>query len=163
VAAKTGKAFIKHEFDEAIAVQQCIVEAETALADGHPLPSARTRIKATLKRDREYLKDLRSLGAPYGATGEVEDVAGGLTSLMAQTLESARTDGAESDYYEAHAVLLNLKRKQMDSAGGIVKIARDQKDSKLRDAALEFERAQKTTSKQLASELATFAVQIANA
>ena len=38
---------------------------------------------------------------------------------MEETLETATTEGADSDYYEAHAVLLNAKRKQMDSAGGI--------------------------------------------
>jgi len=58
-------------------------------------------------------------------------------------------------------VLLNLKRKQMDSAGGMLKIARDQKDTKLRDAAKEFESAQKAMSKTLATELAGYAVQIA--
>jgi hypothetical protein len=45
----------------------------------------------------------------------------------------------------------------------MLKIARDQKDTKLRDAALEFERAQKATSKDLAAELASYAVRIAKA
>jgi hypothetical protein len=162
MAAKTGEEFIKHEFDEAIAVQQCIVEAETAMAESHPLSSAKSAIKQTLKRDKAYLKDLQTLGAPHGATGEVEDVAGGLKELMEQTLETAQTEGADSDYYEAHAVLLNLKRKQMDSAGGMLKIARAMKDTKLRDAAKEFERAQRETSKELATQLATYAVEIAS-
>ena len=30
--AKTGEAFVKHEFDEAIAIQQVIVDAETKLS-----------------------------------------------------------------------------------------------------------------------------------
>ena len=34
--AKVGEAFIKHEFDEAIAIQQCIVDAETTLATSPP-------------------------------------------------------------------------------------------------------------------------------
>lgn len=163
MTAKTGEEFIKHEFDEAIAVQQCIVDAETAMAESHPLSSAKTAIKQSLKRDKAYLKDLQTLGAPHGATGEVEDVAGGLKELMEQTLETAQTEGADSDYYEAHAVLLNLKRKQMDSAGGMLKIARAMKDTKLRDAAKEFERAQRDTSKELATQLATYAVEIAGA
>ncbi len=163
MSAKRGEEFIKHEFDEAIAVQQSIVDAETALAETHPVASAKTAIKQSLRRDTSYLKELQTLGAKHGATGEIEDVAGGLKSLMEQTLETAQTEGADSDYYEAHAVLLNLKRKQMDSAGGMLKIARDQKDTKLRDAAKEFESAQKTTSKDLATELAGYAVQIANA
>ena len=82
MSAKTGEEFIKHEFDEAIAVQQSIVDAETALADAHPVASAKTTIKQSLKRDRGYLKDLQTLGTQHGATGEVEDVAGGLKSLM---------------------------------------------------------------------------------
>ena len=163
MSAKTGEEFIKHEFDEAIAVQQSIVEAEEALAESHPVASAKTAIKQSMKLDQKYLKDLRTLGSRHGATGEVEDVAGGLKELMEQTLETAQTEGADSDYYEAHAVLLNLKRKQMDSAGGMLKIARDHKDTKLRDSALAFERDQKATSKDLAAELAGYAVQIANA
>jgi hypothetical protein len=161
MSAKTGEAFIKHEFDEAIAVQRSIVDAETAMAQSHPLRSAKSAIKQSLTRDRAYLKDLEVLGRRHKATGEVEEVAGGLKSLMDETLQKAQSEGADSDYYEAHAVLLNLKRKQMDSAGGMLKIARDQKDMKLRDAAREFERAQKATSKELASELALYAVEIA--
>jgi hypothetical protein len=163
MSAKTGEAFIKHEFDEAIAVQRSIVAAETAMARSHPLRSAKSAIKQSLTRDRVYLQDLEVLGRRHEATGEVEDVAGGLTSLMDETLQKAQSEGADSDYYEAHAVLLNLKRKQMDAAGGILKIARDQKDMRLRDAAQEFERAQKATSKELASELALYAVKIAKA
>ena len=161
MSAKTGEQFIKHEFDEAIAVQQSIVDAETTLAESHPVSSAKTAIKGALKRDKAYLKDLQTLGAEHGATGEVEEVAGGLGSLMEETLNKAESEGADSDFYEAHAVLLNLKRKQMDSAGGMLKIARAEKDTKLRDAAKEFERAQKEMAKTLATELAGYAVQIA--
>ena len=163
MTAKTGEEFIKHEFDEAIAVQRSIVEAEATLADSHPVTTAKTAIKQSLTTDRRYLKDLEKLGAQHDATGEVEDVAGGLKTLMEEVLQTAKSEGADSDYYEAHAVLLNLKRKQMDSAGGMLKIARDQDDTKLRDAALSFERDQKATSKDLADELASYAVQIANA
>ena len=161
MSTKTGEQFIKHEFDEAIAVQQSIVDAETTLAESHPVSSAKTAIKGALKRDKAYLKDLQTLGAEHGATGEVEEVAGGLGSLMEETLNKAESEGADSDYYEAHAVLLNLKRKQMDSAAGMLKIARAQKDTKLRDAAKEFERSQKDMSKTLATELAAYAVEIA--
>jgi hypothetical protein len=163
MSAKTGEEFIKHEFDEAIAVQQSIVAAETAMAESHPMRSAKSAIKQSLTWDRRHLKELQTFGSERGATGEVEEVAGGLKSLMEETLSKAQAKGADSDYYEAHAVLLNLKRKQMDSAGGMLKIARDQKDTRLRDAAREFERAQKATSKELASELALYAVEIAKA
>lgn len=163
MSAKSGEEFIKHEFDEAIAVQRCIVDAETTLAESHPMRTAKTAIRQALTQDKRFLKELQTLGAQHDATGEIEDVAAGLKSLMEETLSTASTEGADSDYYEAHAVLLNLKRKQMDSAGGMLKIARDQKDTALRDSAKEFERGQKITSQNLASELALYAVEIANA
>jgi hypothetical protein len=58
-------------------------------------------------------------------------------------------------------VLLNLKRKQWDSAGGMLAIARDQKDTTLRDAAKDFQAGQKETSTALTKELAAYAVRIA--
>ena len=159
--AKVGSEFIKHEFDEAIAIQQCIVDAESSLATSHPESGAKRAIKTALTADQEYLRQLKTLGKQHDATGAVEDVAGGLKELMESTLETATTEGNDSDYYEAHAVLLNLKRKQWDSAGGMLAIARDQKDTKLRDAAKDFQAGQKETSTALTKELAAFAVQIA--
>ena len=82
---------------------------------------------------------------------------------MEETLSTATKEGADSDFYEAHAVLLNLKRKQMDSAGGMLAIARDQKDTKLRDAATAFQKAQKASCEALTTELADYAVKIASA
>jgi hypothetical protein len=161
--AKTGQEFITHEFDEAIAIQRSIVDAESTLAKKHPVASAKRALKSTLADDETFLKQLESLGKPHGATGKVEDVASGLTELMSETLETAVTEGADSDFYEAHAVLLNLKRKQMDSAGGMLAIARDQKDSELRKASLAFRRAQTASSKTLTDELAAYAVKIAAA
>ena len=160
--AKVGEEFVKHEFDEAIAIQHCIVNAEAKLSTTHPVASAKRAVKSALAADERYLQQLQTLGKPHGATGEVEDVAGGLKELMESTLEKATTQGNDSDY-EAHAVLLNLKRKQWDSAGGIVEIARGQKDTKLRDAAKDFQAGQKVTSKALTKELAAYAVQIAGA
>jgi hypothetical protein len=161
--AKTGDEFITHEFDEAIAIQRSIVEAETALSKKHPVRTAKASITSSLKEDKAFLTQLETLGRRHGATGVVEDVAGGLKDLMEETLETASTEGADSDFYEAHAVLLNLKRKQMDSAGGMLEIARATKDTELRDAAKEFQKAQKTSSEALAEELATYAVKIATA
>jgi hypothetical protein len=161
--AKTGEEFIKHEFDEAIAIQQSIVEAEKSLSTAHPVPAAKKALKASLREDETFLTELRTLGRKHGATGEVEDVAGGLKGLMEETLSSANDEGADSDFYEAHAVLLNLKRKQMDSAGGMLEIARATKDTELRKAATEFQKAQKSTSETLADELASYAVKIATA
>jgi hypothetical protein len=161
--AKVGEEFITHEFDEAIAIQRCIVEAETTLATKHPLGTAKTAIKASLVDDRTFLKQLETLGKQHDATGEIEDVAGGLKELMEETLAAATTDGADSDYYEAHAVLLNLKRKQMDSAGGMLAIARATKDVKLRTASTDFQKSQKASSQALTAELAAYAVKIATA
>ncbi len=161
--AKVGDEFIKHEFDESIAIQQAIVEAESTLATAHPVASAKRAIKSALTADEKYLRQLQTLGKPYGATGEVEDVAGGLTELMTSTLEKATSEGNDSDFYEAHAVLLNLKRKQWDSAGGMLAIARDQKETELRDAAKAFQAGQKETSTALTKELAEYAVRIAGA
>ena len=161
--AKVGNEFITHEFDEAIAIQTCIVDAETTLSTKHPLTSAKTAIKTSLADDKTFLKALRTLGKQHDATGKVEDVAGGLKELMEETLETATTEGADSDYYEAHAVLLNLKRKQMDSAGGMLAIAREMKDTELRIAATDFQRAQKSSSQALGEELANYAVKIATA
>jgi hypothetical protein len=157
--AKVGDEFIKHEFDEAIAIHGGIVEAETQLAKSHPFPVGRDSIKALLKEDRAALGQLRTLGKPYGATGEVEEVAGSMLELMTTTLESAGE--AESEAYEAHAVLLSLKRKQQDSGAAMLQIARARKDVELRDAAIEFERAQREGAKVLAESLAAFAVAIA--
>ena len=159
--AKTGEAFVKHEFDEAIAIQQCIVTAESTLSTKHPERTAKMAIKSSLEADEKYLQQLRTLGKRHDATGEVEDVAGGLKELMESTLEKATTEGADSDYYEAHAVLLNLKRKQWDSAGGMLAIAQDKDDAKLRDAAKAFQSGQQESSTALTKELAAYAVKIA--
>jgi hypothetical protein len=161
--AKVGEEFITHEFDEAIAIQRCIVDAETTLSTKHPVTSAKTAIKASLADDKTFLKQLETLGKQHDATGEIEDVAGGLKELMEETLETATSEGADSDFYEAHAVLLNLKRKQMDSAGGMLAIARATKDTKLRTASTAFQKAQKASSQALTDELAGFAVKIATA
>jgi hypothetical protein len=156
---KYGREFIKHEFDEAIAVQQAIVEGARRLSEVHPDAQSKRLIKSTLKQDERFLKDLQKLGQPYGASGEVEEVAGSLKQLMEETAESAGE--AESEAYEAHAVLINLKRKQQDSAAAMVKIARELKENDLRDSAKEFHKAQKETSQELADRLAEFAVVIA--
>ena len=158
--AKYGEEFIKHELDEAIAIQQTIVEAERELSQKHPFPAGRDSIKGCLKEDENLAKELQRLGKPYGATGEVEEVAGSMQQLMNDTLSSAGE--AESEAYEAHAVLLSLKRKQQDSASAMLKIARSRRDTDMREAASQFERAQRTGSKALSESLAEFAVEIAN-
>jgi hypothetical protein len=159
--SKVGEEFVTHEFDEAIAVQRGIVEAEEKLAKDHPHAESRTAIAAMLKEDKSFLQELERLGKEKGATGKVEDVAEGITELLETMVESAAE--APSEAYEAHAVLLNAKRKQQDSAGGMLRIARAMKDTKARDAAQAFEKGQKTSADQLADLLAEFAVVIATA
>ena len=159
--AKTGKEFITHEFDEAIAIQQSIVTAEQSLSKEHPRSEAKAIISAALKDDQRFLKELQRLGKKHGATGVVEGVAEALKTLQEETTESAAE--AESEAYEAHAVLVNLKRKQQDSGAAMLKIARATKDTELATAATEFSKATKASAQELADDLATFAVSIATA
>lgn len=159
--AKTGKEFITHELDEAIAVQRAIVQAEESLSRDHPSAPAKRLLKDTLKADQRFLRRLEALGRPRGATGKAEEVAAALEQLMTETSEKATE--AESEAYEAHAVLLNLKRKQQDSGSAMLKIARATKDVEMRDAAREFSTATKASAQELAKELASFAVTIATA
>jgi hypothetical protein len=157
--AKFGREFIKHEFDEAISIQSVIVETGRKLATDHPEPAARRLIKAMASDDERQLRELERLGKPYGATGKVEDVSEALGDLARTTTKSASE--AESEAYEAHAVLLALKRKQQDSAGAVLKIARALKETELRDAARTMLRDTKTAAQALADSLADFAVVIA--
>lgn len=157
--AKHGEAFIKHEFDEAIAIQEAIVEGERELATRHPVADVKRTLKGLLKEDERFLKDLKRLGQKHDATGMAEEVAGPLVKLMQEAASSAGE--AESEAYEAHAVLLTLKRKQQDSAAAMLMIAREQGDAGLRDAARAFERGQKTGADALSDSLGTLAVRIA--
>lgn len=157
--AKYGDEFIKHELDEAISIQSVIVKTGTTLATKHPEAAARRLIKGMGRTDEQHLEELRRLGKPYGATGKVEDVSKALGDLARET--TAAADGAESDAYEAHAVLLTLKRKQQDSAAAVLKIARALKDATMRDSAREMLRDTKRASQDLADSLADFAVAIA--
>ena len=157
--AKTGEEFITHELDEAIAIQRTIVDAEEALGQSHPRPQAKQAIKRALKEDQRFLKELQRLGKQHGATGKAEDVAAALQELMKETSSSAGE--AESEAYEAHAVLVNLKRKQQDSGAAMIKIARAVKDDEMRLAATEFAKATKASAQELADELALMAVAIA--
>ena len=157
--AKFGEAFIQHEFDEAIAIQQAIVDGATKLAKSHPRRAAKQAITSALTEDREFLKTLKQLGMKHDATGKAEGVALALKNLMELTAKSVGE--APSEAYEAHAVLINLKRKQQDSAAAMVKIARETDDDELRDAAVEFGKATKASAQVLADDLALFAVEIA--
>lgn len=157
----SGTEFIKHEFDEAIAIQRSIVEAGKALSTSHPVADAKRQIKSDLRTDEKHLKELEKLGKPWGASGKREEVAESLGKLASETAKKAGEE--ESEAYEAHAVLLNLKRKQQDSADAMLKIARDQKDTKLRDAATAMKKEVKASADGLAKSLADFAVRIAAA
>ena len=123
----SGQEFIKHEFDEAIAIQAAIVASTEQLSRSHPVPAVQRQLKSALTIDKGHLQQLRKFGKPLGAEGKREDVAEALATLAEET--SKKADEEESEAYEAHAVLLNLKRKQQDSADAMVKIAREQKDT----------------------------------
>ncbi len=158
-----GAAFIKHEYDEGIAIQQIIVAAAEKLSTQHPVPDAKQAITAQLEVDRRQLKELQELGAAHGAKGKTEDVVEGMGDLMTKTLEKATEKGREeSDVYEAHAVLLSLKRKQLDSAGGMIKTATDRGDKEAVTAHRTHERELKAATQELADSLASFAVRIQN-
>lgn len=157
--AKVGKAFITHEFDESIAIHRAIVEAEEQLSQSHPAPAAKRAIKVELAKDQKFLRQLEKLGAKHGASGKVEEVAGSMKLLMEETTEHATE--AASEAYEAHAVLVSLKRKQQDSAAAMLKIARALKDTEMRDAASAFGKSTKAGAQELADQLAAFAVTIA--
>ncbi len=156
----SGTEFIKHEFDEAIAIQQSIIDSGEALSKSHPVQEVRTQLKADLRIDKNHLRQLEKFGKPYGASGEREEVAEALGSLASETAEKAGTE--ESEAYEAHAVLLNLKRKQQDSADAVIKIARSRKENELRDAAMAMKKEIKSSADTLAKSLADFAVRIAD-
>ena len=157
----SGTEFIKHEFDEAIAIQQSIIESGKTLAESHPVAQVKRQLKADLKVDERHLAKLQKFGKPYGAAGKREEVAEALGTLAGETAQKAGTEASEA--YEAHAVLLNLKRKQQDSADAVVKIARDRKDTELRDAAIQMKKEIKASADKLAKSLADFAVRIAAA
>jgi len=157
----SGTEFIKHEFDEAIAIQQSIIDSATALSTAHPVATVKRQLTADLKIDQQHLRQLQKFGKPYGATGKREEVAEALGSLADETSQKAASE--ESEAYEAHAVLLNLKRKQQDSADAVIKIARDRKETDLRDAAMQMKREIKASADGLAKSLASFAVDIAAA
>jgi len=157
--AKEGQEFIQHEFDEAIVVQRAIVEAERLLAEAHPLPEAKRAIGKLMKTDERSLQQLTKLGQRFGATGKAEEVAGALQELSSTVNRSA--EEAPSEAYEAHAVLLNMLRKQQDSAGAMVKIAREMGDDEVKTAATEMQKASKAGADELSTLLAQLAVQIA--
>jgi len=157
----SGTEFIKHEFDEAIAIQQSIVDAGKKISTSHPVAAVKRQLTSDLKVDQKHLVDLQKFGKPYGAIGKREEVAHSLGMLADETSQKAGSE--ESEAYEAHAVLLNLKRKQQDSADAMIKIARDRKETDLRDAALKMKKEIKSSADDLAKSLADFAVRIASA
>jgi hypothetical protein len=157
----SGQEFVTHEFDEAIAVQEAIVDAGEKLSREHPWAEARQVIESSLRQDRSQLTQLQKYGKQFGAEGKREEVAGALATLMEQTAAKLSTEDSEA--YEAQAVLINLKRKQQDSADAVHRIAREMGDTALRDAALHMKRAIKRSADELAKNLSQFAGRIATA
>ncbi|HET6381611.1 MAG TPA: hypothetical protein VFH63_11355 [candidate division Zixibacteria bacterium] len=158
---KTGQEFIKHELDEAIAIQQAIVEAEQRLARKHPVKEAQRLIERAHKQDSKQLQTLQEIGKRFGASGKQEEVSEAMTQLMEETVSGAGE--AESEAYEAHAVLVTLKRKQADAGDAMVKIARAVKDDEMKAAAKELYDTSRRSAQELAESLSKMAVQIATA
>jgi hypothetical protein len=159
----TGTAFIKHEFDEAISIQQAMVEATRELARAHPMTEARDALKRLLPIEEDQLQVLQSFGALFDARGKQEDVARAMTGLMDRTLKKAGTaDAEESEAYEAHAVLLSLVRKQQDSTASLITLAGEMQDRKLAAGARKMRRELTAATKDLGAQLASFAVRIAS-
>ena len=159
--AREGEAFIRHEFDEAIVVQQAIVEAERGLSRDHPLPDAREAVGRMLRQDEEQLRTLESIGKRYGAEGkEKDEVSSGMERLARETTETAK-GGPDSEKYELHAVLLTMKRKQQDASSAIVQIARNMDDKELKTAATEMHKSMQSSAEELSKHLATLAVDLA--
>jgi hypothetical protein len=156
---KQGDASFQHEFDEAIAVQQAIVDAGRVLAESHPLKEAQDAIGRMTKDDEKCLRQLQQLGKKFGATGKAEEVAGAMQELSQTTTKSA--EEAPSEAYEAHAVLLTMLRKQQDSSSAMVKIAQEMDDRETKEAATEMQKQIKTEADELSKLLSQFAVQIA--
>jgi hypothetical protein len=158
-AMPAGRKFITHEFDEAIAIQRAIVDAERALTESHPIGKVKRQLKADLRVDRRHLDQLLELGHVYDATGKREEVAGALASLADETVKKAAA--ADSEAYEAHAVLLTLKRKQQDSAQALIKIARELDERDVGHAISAMKRDVKRSADALGKHLADFALRIA--
>ena len=159
-----GKEFITHEMDEGISVHQAIIAAEEKLADVHPLPEVQQALKRMLEVDTRQLETLKELGKPFGTKGTLEDVSRALSDLMKETARKAALKKAEpSDAYEAHAVLLNLKRKQQDSAAAIAQIADHIREPEIATSARHMNKTMAADSESLAASLAKLAVQLATA
>jgi hypothetical protein len=154
-----GRKFITHEFEEAIAIQRAIVNTERALTDSHPIGKVKRRLRADLRVDRRHLDQLLELGHVYDATGKREEVAGALASLADATVKRAAV--ADSEAYEAHAVLVTLKRKQQDSAEALIKIARELGERDVRTAFVALRHDMKRSADALGKHLAEFALRIA--
>jgi hypothetical protein len=69
-----------------------------------PTRSSGSSIKSALSEDRKFLVQLKALvGKPLARRARSRTSAAGLKDLMEETLNTATTDGADSDYYERHA------------------------------------------------------------
>ncbi|MGI8423563.1 MAG: hypothetical protein ACR2NO_05550 [Chloroflexota bacterium] len=157
-----GEEFIKHEYDEGISIQKTIVAAAEKLAERHSRPDGRRVIKSQLTVDRKQLEDLETLGALHKARGKKEDVAKGMDTLMTKVLtKGTAKDREDSDVYEAHAVLLSLKRKQLDSSGGMLKTSTAMGDNKAAAIHRRHHRELTSATRELSESLAEFAVVIA--
>jgi len=158
--AKEGTEFIKHELDEAIAIQQSIIACGEKLAQDYPLEDARPQLQQMLRKDQEHLRKLQQLGKPFGASGEREEVAQAFEQLGSEVSQTA-TGGPDSEKYELHAVVLNMKRKQQDSATAMTKIAQKMGDRRLKDEFATMHKEIKASAEEMSRTLSRLATEIA--
>jgi hypothetical protein len=156
---KVGQEFVTHELNEAIAIQQAIVEATGQLARSHPLDEGREALGRLLGEGEHWLQELQRLGEPFGATGEQEEVAAAGANLLRETTSKAAQSPDEA--YEAHAVLLMLHRKQQDGAGSLLKIGKAMGQEEIHQAGAEMQKATKGAADELSNLLNELAVRIA--
>lgn len=159
--AKEGQEFIRHELDEAIAIQQSIVEAERQLSAEHPLPEAKKELESMAAEDEQQLRELEQLGRQFGASGKREEVAQHMEELKREVSKHLK-GGADSEKYEMHAVLLTLKRKQQDAAAALAEIAGRIGNADLRKAASRLHEEMRSSADRLAASLAKLATEIAS-
>jgi hypothetical protein len=99
----SGTQFIKHEFDEAIAIQRSIVDSATKLSTSHPVGEVKRQIKAGLRTDERHLRDLQKFGKPFGAYEALTAVLAAMPRGSTVRSGPAGSDEVDAEAWEAAA------------------------------------------------------------
>lgn len=156
-----GTRFVTHVFDETVALQRTLLAAETALADRHWDEQTRRLIRDALTDDRRLLADWERLGARYGASGIDGVTAAGVTEMVDQLTAPWLADGAASDLYDLHALVVTTKYRQQHNAAALRRFAPVLGDREVRSTAIDAERCQRLTGRALGRVLLALAKAIA--